>query len=68
MAFFNLTRLHICAMAVGIARAALEESNHIKKRHQFGVPLASFQAPQFKIAEMATMIRAARTSITRRRG
>ena len=61
MAFFNLTRLHICAMAVGIARAALEEaSNHIKKRNQFGVPLASFQAIQFKIAEMATTIRAAR--------
>jgi alkylation response protein AidB-like acyl-CoA dehydrogenase len=61
MAFFNLTRLHICAMAVGIARAALEEaSNHIKKRQQFGVPLASFQGLQFKIAEMATLIRAAR--------
>ena len=61
MAFFNLTRLHICAMAVGIARAALEEaSNHIKKRHQFGVPLASFQGIQFKIAEMATTIRAAK--------
>jgi len=61
MAFFNLTRLHICAMAVGIARAALEEaSNHIKKRRQFGVPLASFQGLQFKIAEMATTIRAAR--------
>jgi alkylation response protein AidB-like acyl-CoA dehydrogenase len=61
MAFFNLTRLHICAMAVGIARAALEESiAHIKKRHQFGAPLASFQVNQFKVAEMATLIRAAR--------
>jgi acyl-CoA dehydrogenase len=61
MAFFNLTRLHICAQAVGIARAALEESiAHIKKRHQFGAPLASFQINQFKIAEMATKIRAAR--------
>jgi alkylation response protein AidB-like acyl-CoA dehydrogenase len=61
MAFFNLTRLHICAMAVGIARAALEEAaNHIKKRQQFGVPLSSFQGLQFKIAEMATLIRAAR--------
>ena len=61
MGFFNLTRLHICAMAVGIARAAMEESVvHIKKRHQFGVPLASFQVNQFKIAEMATQIRAAR--------
>jgi acyl-CoA dehydrogenase len=61
MSFFNITRLHICAMAVGIARAALEESTaYIKKRHQFGVPLASFQINQFKIAEMATKIRAAR--------
>jgi len=61
MDFFNVTRLHICAMAVGIARAALEESvAHIKKRHQFGAPLASFQINQFKIAEMATKIRAAR--------
>jgi acyl-CoA dehydrogenase len=61
MAFFNVTRLHICAMALGIARAAMEESiTHIKKRRQFGVPLASFQINQFKIAEMATLIRAAR--------
>jgi len=61
MSFFNITRLHICAMAVGIARAALEESTaYIKKRHQFGVPLASFQINQFKIAEMATKIRASR--------
>ncbi len=61
MAFFNVTRLHICAMAVGIARAALEESTaHIKNRRQFGAPLASFQINQFKVAEMATKIRAAR--------
>ncbi|MBW1732554.1 MAG: acyl-CoA dehydrogenase [Deltaproteobacteria bacterium] len=61
MAFFNTTRLMVCAMAVGIARAALEESiAHIKKRHQFGAPLASFQINQFKIAEMAAKIRAAR--------
>ena len=61
MAFFNRTRLHICAQAVGIARAAIEESiRHTKDRHQFGAPLASFQATQFKIAEMATWARAAR--------
>ncbi len=61
MAFFNRTRLHICAQAVGLARAALEESiRHAKGRRQFGQPLASFQAIQFKIAEMATWIRAAR--------
>jgi alkylation response protein AidB-like acyl-CoA dehydrogenase len=61
MAFFNRTRLHICAQAVGTARGALEESiRHTKERHQFGAPLASFQVTQFKIAEMATWIRAAR--------
>jgi len=62
MGFFNLTRLHVAAMGVGIARAALEESiTHIKKRHQFGVALSSFQVNRFKIAEMATRIRAARS-------
>lgn len=61
MSFFNLTRLHVSAMGVGIARAALEEAiTHIKKRRQFGAPLASFQANQFKVAEMATRIRASR--------
>jgi len=61
MAFFNRTRLHICAQAVGLARGALDESiRHIKERHQFGAPLASFQVMQFKIAEMATWIRASR--------
>jgi alkylation response protein AidB-like acyl-CoA dehydrogenase len=61
MSFFNHTRLHICAQGVGLARAALEESiRHTKERKQFGVTLASFQVTQFKLAEMATMIRAAR--------
>lgn len=61
MAFFNRTRIHICAQAVGLARGALEESvRHTKERRQFGERLASFQVTQFKIAEMATQIRAAR--------
>ena len=61
MAFFNRTRLHVCAQGVGLARAALEESiNYTKKRSQFGQSLASFQITQFKLAEMATHIRAAR--------
>jgi alkylation response protein AidB-like acyl-CoA dehydrogenase len=61
MAFFNRTRIHICAQAVGLARAALEESiRHTKERRQFGESLVSFQVTQFKIAEMATQIRAAR--------
>lgn len=61
MGFFNRTRLHVCAQGVGVGRAALEESiNYTKKRHQFGASLASFQATQFKLAEMATRIKAAR--------
>lgn len=61
MAFFNRTRLHIAAQAVGLARAALEESvRHTRGRVQFGSAIADFQATRFKIAEMATKIRASR--------
>jgi alkylation response protein AidB-like acyl-CoA dehydrogenase len=61
MGFFNRTRLHVCAQGVGVARAALEDSiQYAKKRYQFGVPLSSFQGIQFKLAEMATRIKAAR--------
>lgn len=61
MEFFNHTRVHVIAQGVGVARAALEESiRHVKERRQFGRPLADFQAIQFKIAEMATLVRAAR--------
>jgi len=61
MEFFNRTRLHVCAQAVGLARGALEEAvRHVKGRCQFGQPLAAFQVTQFKLAEMATRIRAAR--------
>ncbi|MFC1823978.1 acyl-CoA dehydrogenase family protein [Thermodesulfobacteriota bacterium] len=61
MAFFNRTRLHVCAQGVGVARAALEESiRYAKQRQQFGGKLASFQGTQFKLAEMATRIKAAR--------
>jgi alkylation response protein AidB-like acyl-CoA dehydrogenase len=62
MVFFDHTRLHICAQAVGLAQGALEQAiKHVRQRRQFGKPLASFQATQFKIAEMATRIEAGRT-------
>ena len=61
MEFLNRTRIHAGAAGVGIARAALEEAvRYTKQRRQFGSPISSFQITQFKIAEMATMIRAAR--------
>lgn len=61
MVFFDYTRLHICAQAVGLAQGAMEQAiKHVRERRQFGKPLASFQATQFKIAEMATRIEAGR--------
>ena len=61
MSFFDHTRLHICGQAVGLAQGAMEQAiRHVRQRHQFGTPLASFQATQFKIAEMATRIEAGR--------
>ena len=64
MHFFNNTRIPVAAQGVGIARAALDEAiQYTKKRHQFGQPLASFQVTQFKLAEMATRIRAARNLV-----
>ncbi len=61
MDFFNRTRLHVCAQAVGLARGALEESiRYTKGRRQFDQAIADFQVTQFKIAEMGTKIRAAR--------
>jgi alkylation response protein AidB-like acyl-CoA dehydrogenase len=64
MEFFNRTRIHVGAQGVGIAQGAMERAvQHAKKREQFGKPLSSFQATQFKIAEMATRIQAARNLV-----
>jgi alkylation response protein AidB-like acyl-CoA dehydrogenase len=64
MEFFNRTRIHVGAQGVGIAQGALEKAiTHAKKREQFGKTLSSFQAVQFKIAEMATRIQAARNLV-----
>ncbi|MCI0370230.1 MAG: acyl-CoA dehydrogenase, partial [candidate division NC10 bacterium] len=54
-------RAGIAAQAVGIAQACLEEAvAYAKERHQFGQPIASFQAIQHQIADMATQVEAAR--------
>jgi butyryl-CoA dehydrogenase len=51
----------IAAQAVGIAQGALDEAlSYAKERHQFGKPIAKKQAIQFKLADMATQIEAAR--------
>ncbi len=54
-------RLGISAQSIGIARAALEVSTaYAAERRQFGKPIKEFQAIQFKLADMATRITAAR--------
>jgi alkylation response protein AidB-like acyl-CoA dehydrogenase len=59
-------RIGIGAMAVGIARGALEESiRYAKQRRQFGRRIADFEAIQWKLSDMATEIDAARLLVYR---
>jgi alkylation response protein AidB-like acyl-CoA dehydrogenase len=54
-------RIGIAAQALGIAQRALEESlKYAKEREAFGSKIAEFQAVQWKLADMATEIEAAR--------
>lgn len=54
-------RLGIAAQAIGIARAAFEAAAaYANERRQFGKAIAEFQGVQFKLADMATRISAAR--------
>jgi len=59
-------RTGIGAQALGIARGAFEEAvKYAKEREQFGKPIASLQAIQWKIADMAVKIEAARSLVYR---
>ena len=61
MATLDGGRIGIAAQAVGIARAAYETARaYALERRQFGRRIAEFQAIQFKLADMATEIDAAR--------
>jgi len=54
-------RISIAALGLGMAQGAYEASLHYaRQRHQFGKPIAEFQAIQWKLADMATEIDAAR--------
>jgi alkylation response protein AidB-like acyl-CoA dehydrogenase len=54
-------RISIAALAVGMAQGAFDASvNYSRQRKQFGQPISEFQAIQFKLADMATAIEAAR--------
>ncbi len=59
-------RLAIAAMGLGGAQGAMEKAlAYAKERRQFGRPIADFQAIQFKLADMATEIEAARSLLYR---
>ncbi|MGE6377094.1 acyl-CoA dehydrogenase [Peribacillus muralis] len=57
-------RISIAALAVGIAQAAFDKAlSFSKERVQFGKPISSFQAIQFKLADMAMEIELARNMV-----
>jgi len=59
-------RLNISACSLGGARTCLEAGrDHLLERRQFGRPLADFQALQFKLADMASELDAARLMVQR---
>jgi len=54
-------RISIAALSVGMAQGAFEASlSYARQRKQFGQPISEFQAIQWKLADMATEIDAAR--------
>jgi short/branched chain acyl-CoA dehydrogenase len=59
-------RIAIAAMGVGHAQGAYDLAfEYAQERHQFGKPIASFQAIRFKLADMATEIEAGRALVYR---
>jgi acyl-CoA dehydrogenase len=61
MQAFDYSRPPVAAMAVGLARAAMEHSiKYAQERETFGVPIAQHQAVAFMIADMARNVEAAR--------
>ena len=59
-------RLNIAACSLGGARLALETAqDYVASRKQFGKALAEFQNTQFKLADMATQLEAARLLVLR---
>jgi alkylation response protein AidB-like acyl-CoA dehydrogenase len=66
LSLLDPSRIAVGAQSIGIAQAALEEAlKYSKERVQFGQPLCNFQAIQFKLADMATQIDAARLLVHR---
>ena len=61
LASLELGRVNVAARGVGVARAALDAAlDYAAKRETFGRPIGQHQGIQFKLAEMATKVEAAR--------
>ncbi len=61
MEILDSSRIMIAAQCTGLARGALEQAaGYAQQRHSFGRPIASRQAIQFMLADMATELDAAR--------
>jgi alkylation response protein AidB-like acyl-CoA dehydrogenase len=59
-------RIGIAAQAIGMARAAFEAAvRYAKERQTFGVPIIEHQAVNFRLADMATLLDAARLMVWR---
>ena len=59
-------RISVAAMGVGLAQGAYDLAfEYALERHQFGTPIASFQAVQFQLADLATEIEAGRALVYR---
>jgi short-chain 2-methylacyl-CoA dehydrogenase len=57
-------RISVAAMGVGLAQGAYDlAKEYALERHQFGKPIASFQAVQFQLADMAVEIEAGRALV-----
>ena len=57
-------RISVAALSVGLAEGAFDEAfRYARERHQFGQPIAKFQATQFKLADMKMEIEHAKLMI-----
>jgi short-chain 2-methylacyl-CoA dehydrogenase len=61
LTILDIGRIGVAAMGVGLAQGAFDEAlAYAKERRAFGQPIATFQAIQFKLADLSTEIEAAR--------
>jgi alkylation response protein AidB-like acyl-CoA dehydrogenase len=64
MRALNMGRLGVGFMCVGLSQGSLDYAlSYARERHQFGKPIAEFQAIQFILSDMATEIEAARSLV-----